>query len=352
VKRGLVVLEETARAEDEARVEALRGALRARGIAFALVYGDVSRSDDINYLTNLCIYWNEGVLAVPADGEPALLSKLSKRVHPWMRTSSTLTDLRSGRSIGKLVEAFAGEQRSEGPVKIGIVDEAWWPAPLVAELRAALPDAELVSLPDLVRDLRAQPSDAEVALLERAGATLGDAVDAAVALHDATPGERVALVERTARGAEFLDVLAWAEGSDGGGVAIDVIGQLRHVWVRAARTVGGPHAEASAAAGAAVGELLAGGVRPLALASAASAAAAGHGVSTEALTVRCIPVADLATRGGHRALADPDAPLPAGSAVAVAIEIDPAGPDDVRAIACDTWLLGEGSARKLTKGGV
>jgi hypothetical protein len=103
VKRGLV---EPPRADHAGRVRALQERLRAAGAQLGLVYGDVSRSDDIEYLTGLCIYWNEGVVGVPADGEPALLSKLSKRVHPWMRATSTLTDLRSGRDLAALIAGF------------------------------------------------------------------------------------------------------------------------------------------------------------------------------------------------------------------------------------------------------
>lgn len=82
MKRGLVVLDHDELPEEEwrRRIDRTRAVLREQGVDLALVYGDVFRSDDIAYLTNLCIYWNEGMLAVPADGEPALLTKLSPRV--------------------------------------------------------------------------------------------------------------------------------------------------------------------------------------------------------------------------------------------------------------------------------
>jgi hypothetical protein len=368
VKRGLVVLDDaqTPLAEIAARVERLRARLRREGFALALIYGDVSRSDDINYLTNLCIYWNEGVLAMPARGEPALLSKLSKRVHPWMRTSSTLTDLRSGREIARLVREFAAEQGAGDAPRIGLVEQAWWPAPLVEQLRAGLPTAELVDLGDVVREQRAKPSRSETALLRRAGETLGAAVEeAAEAALEATPGERIAIVELQARGAGFTDVLPFAEAGEDGRVTVDVTGQLRHVWVRAARTRGGVHADALAAAQAAVGEQLYAGARPSQLQDAARAAAAracgsgaggagGNGAGGDAassLTLRCIDAADLATAGGQRALADPDAPLQAGAVVAALVEI--AEPDGRRAVGCETWAVGDGTAaaQPLTKGG-
>jgi len=98
MKRGLVLFDPAEIPADEwrGRVAAVQRQLAASGTDVALIYGDVSRSDDIAYLTNLCVYWNEGILAVPAHGDPVFLTKLSPRVHPWMRLISTVTEIRSG----------------------------------------------------------------------------------------------------------------------------------------------------------------------------------------------------------------------------------------------------------------
>ena len=71
MKRGLVVLDpaEIPPGELEQRVGALQAELRARGLAAALVYADVYHSGDLGYLSNICLYWNEALLAVPADGQ-------------------------------------------------------------------------------------------------------------------------------------------------------------------------------------------------------------------------------------------------------------------------------------------
>src|SRR3954470_19296331 len=141
MKRGLVVLDpdEVPTGEWQERVGGLQRRLAEERVDLALVYGDVFASDDIGYLTNLCIYWNEGVLAVPVDGEPAFLTKLSKRVHPWMRATSTLEDLRSGRDLAGLIADLAGETRA-----VGLVDRDLWPAALVHDVEATLPDTRLV----------------------------------------------------------------------------------------------------------------------------------------------------------------------------------------------------------------
>jgi hypothetical protein len=222
VKRGLV---EPPSAPHAARVEALRARMREAGADAALVYGDVSRADDIAWLTNLCIYWNEGVIGVPAKGEPALLSKLSKRVHTWMRATSTLTDLRSGRDLAALIAEWAGDAR-----RIALVDRDLWPAQLVRELADAC-GAELLDLPGAVREdrLAADPGTAR-----ELGARLAVALDEA---STAEPAEAVAIVERRLRGAGALDVVATHDG-----VVFDVAVQQHGMWLRAAR--GGDVAEA------------------------------------------------------------------------------------------------------------
>ena len=105
MKRGLVLLDPAEIPADEwrGRVAAVQRELAAAGTDVALIYADVSRSTTSRYLTNLCVYWNEGILAVPAHGDPVFLTKLSPRVHPWMRLISTVTEIRSGRSFAELV---------------------------------------------------------------------------------------------------------------------------------------------------------------------------------------------------------------------------------------------------------
>ena len=142
MKRGLVLFDPAEIPADEwrGRVAAVQRELAASGTDVALIYGDVSRSDDIAYLTNLCVYWNEGILAVPAQGDPVFLTKLSPRVHPWMRLISTVTEIRSGRSFAELVATFLGPG---GGGTVGLVEAELWPAAVAAEIRQALGDREV-----------------------------------------------------------------------------------------------------------------------------------------------------------------------------------------------------------------
>jgi Xaa-Pro aminopeptidase len=320
VKRGLVVLDpaEVPAGEWQARNAALRSRLAAEGMDFALVYGDVFASDDIAYLTNLCIYWNEGMLAVPASGDAVFLTKLSPRVHPWMRRVSTVERIESGKSFGALVTRLLGELPSG---TVGLVGAARWPAALVAEVRAALPGWRVRELGELVGERREVVSGHELALLRRGGAVVGRA-----AAEAAAPGlgayARTAVVERLVRGAGFLDVQTHVAQAPDGVACVQVTGQFRTGWLHASRlanTAGRAWAEAlREALEAAVGAVRAGASgRELTAAAAAALARLPEGSDAQ---VRWVNQADLATAGEYRRRAA-DEPLPAGSVVAVSVDV-------------------------------
>jgi hypothetical protein len=338
VKRGLVVLDPAEVPADDwrHRVDTLRHTLTEDGIDVALVYGDVSRSDDIAYLTNLCVYWNEGVLAVPADGQPTFLTKLSPRVHPWMRQVSTVDDIRSGRSFADLVTAFLGDRQ---PGTLGLVDADLWPASVVDEITAALPDWRVVRLAGLVRQQRVVPSRAELALLELGALAMDTAVAEATEAGLTVP-ERVATVERVVRGAGFLDVLAHPFQTRDGVVSLQVTGQYRTLWLQAARLADGAGEWPSALQSALASAI--GAVRAGATARDLTAAAGLSGLPGRA-TVSWVNQADLATGGDYT---DHDQPMVAGSVVAVAVDV--LFPDGGYAVVAETVLVGAAGATPLT----
>ena len=105
MKRGLVATEvpETTRAACAARVQRLRARLREAGCDAALIYGDVSRSDDIYYLANLCLYWNEGVLVVPARGEVTFVNDPASTSTSTVSPSLTIALTPGSSTIGSAI---------------------------------------------------------------------------------------------------------------------------------------------------------------------------------------------------------------------------------------------------------
>lgn len=327
MKRGLVVLDPAEVAADEwrARVEAVAHSVAAQGVDVALVYGDVSRSDDIAYLTNLCVYWNEGVLAVPAEGEPVFLTKLSPRVHPWMRQVSTVTEIRSGRGFAELVTAYLADRE---PGTLGLVDADLWPASVIEQITAALPEWRTKRLGGIVREKRVVPSDAELALLRHGGRVVAEGVTKA----------DVGAIEATVRGQGFLDVFVHRTTTTDGVTSTRVTGQYRTGWLQAARCGGAAPDWATA---------LNDSLRRAIAATKAGATERELGAVADA-TVTWVNQADLAT-GGDYAGHDEDTPLRAGEVVVIAVDV--LFGDGGYAVVADTVLVGENGAETLTEGG-
>jgi hypothetical protein len=308
MKRGLVVFDpnETAPEEYKSRLGRLQERLRANGLACGFIYGDVASSGDICYLTNLTIYWNQGVLAVPDQGEPVFLTKLSKRVYPWMRRSSVVNDIRSNPDLARAIVQFCRE-RLAGCVspKVGLIDEAWWPESVVANVRASLPEVGFLNIEGVVRDQRTQPSQSELALLGRARSILEDAIDTALAGNQTTE-DRWAAVQRISRRSGFLDIVGQCRADpEDGSVSLDVAGQFRHLWLRRAKVRGGDAASRLPPALEAVANSL----KPGATRAEVQAAGAQYAKSAgwQDFACDCLSHVDIETDGAQRmpALEDP-----------------------------------------------
>ena len=344
MKRGLVVLDpaEIPPGELEGRTGALQAELRARGLAAALVYADVYHSGDLGYLSNICLYWNEALLAVPANGQPALLTKLSPRVANWWRATSVLEDFRSGRVLAKLAEGFLAEQ---GPGGVGLAEMDWWPGELVAEVAAAAGGRDLTDLGSVVRRRRQAPSPAEAELLRQAARLTADSVAAALD-RGLTNHERAGKAELTARlgGAEDVNVYCHPASADAD--TVEVISEYRGYWTGAARVLAGagcdwagPLARAYAAAVSA----LAAGVTAGQVSDAARGEMAPLGPHWR---VDLIQHTDLETEGGYRYPRDAARPLASGSFVTLRLELGLAGGSG--AVLADTFEVTPETAACLT----
>ncbi|WP_030897414.1 aminopeptidase P family N-terminal domain-containing protein [Streptomyces sp. NRRL F-5126] len=341
MKRGLVVLDpaEVPEGEWRGRVAALQDTLAAEQVDVGLVYGDVYASDDIAYLTNLCVYWNEGVLAVPATGDPVFLTKLSPRVHPWMRRVSTVSRIESGKDFG----ALAAKLLDGAPAgTVGLVDAALWPAHVAEQVRAALPGWRVRDLGGLVRERRTVASAREVALLRTGGEVVGRAADEAV--RDGLGGfERVSVAERVVRGAGFLDVQVGRSSTADGVECVRVTGQFRTGWLQAGRLAGSaPWTLALDDALAAAVSAARAGASPGDLAKAASPALEGLPEGADA-QVGWVNQSDLSSGGEYRAEVESLAPGNVG-----AVTVDVLFADGGYAAVADTVLITSGAARRLT----
>ncbi|WP_067936617.1 hypothetical protein [Alicyclobacillus kakegawensis] len=236
MKRGLVVYDPQDYGESELanRIRCLQESLRRNQVDVALVYGDVYHSGDISYLSNICIYWNEGILAIPHSGEPAFLTKLSRRVHPWMRKTSILSDMRSGPNLEDLVTDFLKQIGSSGVV--GLVEMEWWPGTLVDNMKLQSSNWQFKNLGPLVRNWRKQPSQAELRLLKRGAEITTAAINEGLHPSLSNP-QRVGNAERVARMAGVEDIYVFCREINSEANCIEVLTEFRGYWTGAARVI-------------------------------------------------------------------------------------------------------------------
>jgi Xaa-Pro aminopeptidase len=235
MKRGLVVLDpqEIPVGEIPRRVRNLQNIQKTKGITLALIYGDVYHSGDITYLSNLCIYWNEGVLAVPVDGNPAFLTKLSRRVFTWMKKESTLEDLRSGQNLGELVKEMVKGQPAG---TIGLIEMDWWPSSLIEQLTEKLPDWKFENMGPAVKIARQHPSESEMKLLKEGATVTARAVQRGMD-GNLTNDERAGLAEREARLSGVEDVFVYCNPATEDANTVEIVSEYRGYWTLASRVV-------------------------------------------------------------------------------------------------------------------
>ncbi|HEX4241424.1 MAG TPA: aminopeptidase P family N-terminal domain-containing protein [Steroidobacteraceae bacterium] len=345
MKRGLVTLDpaQIPRAAYDARIDAVRARLEGSGAEVALIYGDVSRSGDINFLSNLCLYWNEAVLAIPREGAPVLITKLSKRVTTWMRQTSVLDQIVSGprlaESVGKLLDDHRGGRKGA----LALVDLSWWPNNLVNQLRKTLPEMELRDLGSAVREERLRPSPEERRLLET-GAHLMDYA-LALAWSEPTPDARTSAAVRALRRSGFQEATVSCATLGDGSEFVDATGQYRDVWLRQSRPRGGP---AAAAADAALSTALA-AARPGTSEATLARLSAGQAAGRQA-AFSCFPHADLETRGLYRGAGDAARVLRADEVVCVAVTL--AGDEAALAAAATVRITEHGAEPLFRKEGL
>lgn len=344
MKRGLVVLDPTEipPGELDERVAELQDTLTDLGVAAALIYGDVYHSGDITYLSNICIYWNEGILLVPASGAATFITKLSPRVHNWMRATSNLTQLRSGPNLARLAaETLAGLPGAPA----GLIEEAWWPALLVQELRDALGSRETRDLGPLVRRRRRSPSPAEFALLERSAAIAESSV-ASASERGLSLKERAGVAEKTARMAGVEDVTVACHPVTPEAATVEVVAEFRGYWTTAARLLAAEETDWSSAfrrAYAAAAATLAPGRD---LRTVADAAAPALAALDRPWRIDLVQHMNIETNGGYRTVEESSAAIGAGDVVALRMELDLT--PGSQAVLADTYAIGDHGARCLT----
>lgn len=249
MRRGLIAWskDELPEAVLDQRVAALQVAMSGAGLDAVIAYTTPARAAAVSWLAGFVPYWNQGLLVVPREGRPVLVSALSNRVNGWMRRNAHVADVqnspRIGSEAGKLVATFAARGN------VGVVDLPHLPAAVIDDIAAE--GHRTADASALFRQVRVAADAADIALHDRAA----DIATGAIAALDG--GQRdaariVARIDGEARrlGAEEVYVaiaadlqrnrrLVRLEGSSALGTiwAVRVSVAYKGAWVRVTRTM-------------------------------------------------------------------------------------------------------------------
>jgi Xaa-Pro aminopeptidase len=135
VKRGLITWDksEIPPAVFEKRVDRVRRVLVERELSALVVYSELWRSNQARFFSNYMPYFNRALLVIPRDVPPTLLCGLSPRVYGWIRSVTTIEDVRPAGNFAKPLFEIAGERKWS---RIGALDFPQFPYDIYKALQA------------------------------------------------------------------------------------------------------------------------------------------------------------------------------------------------------------------------
>jgi hypothetical protein len=126
LKRGLITWDksEIPPTVFEQRVDRVRRVLAERELAALVVYSELWRSNQARFFCNYMPYFNRAILIIPRDVPATLLCGLSPRVYGWIRSVTTIEDVRPAGNFAKPLFEIATERKW---TRIGALDLPQFP---------------------------------------------------------------------------------------------------------------------------------------------------------------------------------------------------------------------------------
>src|SRR5215813_8455238 len=126
VKRGLIAWDKFEIPPEvfERRVARVRHVLAERQLPALIVYSELWRSNQARFFANCMPYFNRALLIIPHDTRPILLCGLSPRVYGWIRSVTTIEDVRPAGNFSRTLSQLATER---GWRRIGFLDFEQFP---------------------------------------------------------------------------------------------------------------------------------------------------------------------------------------------------------------------------------
>jgi hypothetical protein len=136
VKRGLITWDKAELPPEvfEKRIQRVRSVLATRNLAALLVYSELWRSNQARFFSNYMPYFNRALLVIPQDLPPTLLCGLSPRVYGWIRSVTTIEDVRPAGNFAKPMADMAAERKW---TRLGALDFPQFPYDLFKSLQSS-----------------------------------------------------------------------------------------------------------------------------------------------------------------------------------------------------------------------
>jgi len=135
LKRGLITWDKSEIPPDvfARRVEAVRRVLAELDLPALTVYSDLWRSNQARFFSNYMPYFNRALLIIPREAPATLLCGLSPRVYGWIRSVTTIEDVRPAGNFAKPLFELAAERNWS---RIGLLDFDQFPYDIYKALRS------------------------------------------------------------------------------------------------------------------------------------------------------------------------------------------------------------------------
>jgi Creatinase/Prolidase N-terminal domain len=173
MRRGLMGWSETDLPEAalRQRLSRLQAGLKAAGFGGVVLYTNHARPAAVSFLTGFTPYWSEGLLFVPASGEPVLAVALSKRVAGWIRSVMPVGEI---ENTPEPAAAIGRGLADAGIRKLGVVELDMFPGAQAGRLTRSDSAVSLEDASALFRSVRVGVDAAEIAFARRADALARD----------------------------------------------------------------------------------------------------------------------------------------------------------------------------------
>jgi len=116
------------------RLQLVRAFLSEHRLPALVVYSELWRSNPARFFSNFMPYFNRALLVLPLEGTSTLLCGLSPRVYPWIRSVTTIEDVRPAGNFVQPLMQLAAERHWE---RIGFLDFGQFPNDIFRALRSA-----------------------------------------------------------------------------------------------------------------------------------------------------------------------------------------------------------------------